>query len=146
MMKHTVRMWAALGVALVFVLHVNADDVCPDTLSQGGGNAVSASFILHDSVGGVGGVSQTSASFQSDVGYIPQILSGCNCIPCDNFISQACDALQLNQQTTVASALAFLEALLADSDLYSVDICGDGSAGAGFPETCAASILQNFQP
>ena len=145
-MKHTVRMWTALGVALAFVLHVNADDVCPDTLSQGGGNAVSASFILHDSVGGVGGVSQTSASFQSDVGYIPQILSGCSCIPCDNFISQACDALQLNQQTTVASALAFLEALLADSDLYSVDICGDGSAGAGFPETCAAFILQSFQP
>ena len=145
-MKQTTKVFAALGVALMFVLHVNAGNVCPDTLSQGGGNAVGANFILHDSVGGVGGVSQTSASFQSDVGYIPQILSGCNCIPCDNFISQACDALQLNQQTTVASALAFLEALLADSDLYSVDICGDGSAGAGFPETCAAYILQNFQP
>ena len=145
-MKHTVRMWAALGVALAFVLHVNADDVCPDTLSQGGGNAVGANFILHDSVGGVGGTSTSSASFQLDAGYPPQVLSGCNCVPCDYFLSQACDALQLNQQTTVASALAFLEALLADSDLYSVDICGDGSAGAGFPETCAAYILQNFQP
>jgi len=46
----------------------------------------------------------------------------------------------------VAGALAFLEARLAGSDLYRVDICGDGSAGAGFPETCVASILQNFQP
>ena len=145
-MKHTGRMWTALGVALVFVLHVNADDVCPDTVSQGGGNAVSASFILHDSVGGVGGSPQTSASFQVNAGYPPQVLSGCNCVSCGDFISQACEALQLNQQTTVASALAFLEALLADSDLYSVDICGDGGAGAGFPETCAASILQNFQP
>jgi len=145
-MKQTEKVFAALGVALMFVLHVNANDVCPDTLSQGGTNTTSASYMLHDSVGGIGGVSQTSTSFQSDVGYIPQILSGCNCIPCDNFVSQACDALQLNQQTSVASALAFLEALLADSDLYSVDICGDGSAGAGFPETCAAVILQNFQP
>jgi len=54
-MKHTGRMWTTLGVALVVVLHVNADDVCPDTVSQGGGNAANASFILHDSVGGVGG-------------------------------------------------------------------------------------------
>ena len=145
-MKQTTKVFAALGVALMFVFHVNAENVCPDTLSQGGTNTTSASFMLHDSIGGIGGVSQTSTSFQSDAGYIPQILSGCSCIPCDNFISQACDALQLNQQTTVASALSFLEALLADSDLYSVDICGDGSAGAGFPETCAAYILQNFQP
>ncbi|HCN09313.1 MAG TPA: hypothetical protein DIT01_15405, partial [Lentisphaeria bacterium] len=106
-MKQTEKVFAALGVALMFVLHVNANDVCPDTLSQGGTNTTSASYMLHDSVGGIGGVSQTSTSFQSDVGYIPQILSGCNCIPCDNFVSQACDALQLNQQTSVASALAF---------------------------------------
>ena len=145
-MKQTGKVWAALGVALMFVLHVNADNVCPGTVSQGGTNTTSASLMLHDSVGGIGGVSQTSTSFQSDVGYIPQILSGCNCLPCDEFVSQACDALQLNQQTTFASALAFLEALLADSDLYSVDICGGGSAGAEYPETCAAFILQNFQP
>ena len=145
-MKQTAKVWVALGVALMFVLHVNANDVCPDTLSQGGTNTSSASFILHDSIGGVGGVSQTSASFQSDVGYAPQILSGCNCMPCDDFVSQACDALQVNQQTSVANALAFLETLLTNSDLYNVDICGDDSTGAGFPETCAAYILQNFQP
>ncbi|MDP7742087.1 MAG: hypothetical protein QGF67_11635 [Lentisphaeria bacterium] len=145
-MKQTGMVWAALGVALMLVLNVNADNVCPDTVSQGGGNSASTSFVLHDSVGGVGGVSQTSASFQSDAGYIPQVLSGCNCLPCDDFVAQACEALQNSPQTTIAAALAFLETLLAGSDLYSVDICGDGSDGAGFPETCAAYILQRFQP
>ena len=146
MMKQRAMMWTAMAVTLLFALiQVYAVDVCPGTMSQGGNNSTTASFTLHDSVGGAGG-SQSSASFQSDVGYIPQILSGCNCTPCDEFVSQACDALQLNQQTTFASALAFLEALLADSDLYSVDICGGGSAGAEYPETCAAFILQNFQP
>ena len=144
-MKHTGRMWTTLGVALVVVLHVNADDVCPDTVSQGGGNAANASFILHDSVGGVGGTSLSSASFQLNSGYAPQVLSGCNCVPCDYYISQACDALQLNQQTNFADARALIEAMFAGSDLYSVDICGDGSDGAEGSQACAEFVLQFFQ-
>ena len=146
-MKYTGRIWTALAVALVFVLHVNANELCPDTVSQGGGNAENASFILHDSVGGVGSTLPSSASLQLNAGYSPQVLSGCNCVPCDYYISQACDQLVLNEQTSFAGARIFVEAMFAnDSNLYSVDICDDGSDGAGFPETCAEFVLQFFQP
>ncbi len=136
----------ALVVALMFVLHVKADEVCPDTVSQGGENTASASYTLHDSVGGVGGVSQSSASFQSAGGYIPQTLNGCNCTSCDDFVAEACVQLQLSRQTTIAGALTFLEGWVAGSGLYGVDICADGADGAGASESCAAFVLQNFQP
>jgi hypothetical protein len=147
MMKSNALMWTAMAVTLLFaVLQVHAADVCPDTTSQGGNNSTSARFTLHGSVGGVGVVSQSSASFQADVGYIPQVLSGCNCVPCDDFITLACEALQLNQPTAQASALVVLQALLAGNDLTSVDICGDGNDGTGSPDACAAFILSYFQP
>jgi hypothetical protein len=124
----------------------NNAGVCPDTLSQGGINRASASFILHDSIGGIGGVSQTSTSFQSEAGYIPQTLSGCNCITCDDYIAEACVQLQLTPQTSVVQALAMLEGWLAGTTLFSVDICADGLDGAGSSESCSAFILQSFQP
>jgi hypothetical protein len=123
----------------------NDAGVCPNTLSQGGENTASANFILHDSIGGIGGVSQTSANFQSDVGYIPQVVSGCNCMTCDDFVAEACVQLQLSPQTSVAQALALLEGWLAGTDLFSVDICADGVDGAGSSESCSAFILQSFQ-
>ena len=124
----------------------NDAGVCPDTLSQGGINKASASFILHDSIGGIGGVSQTSTSFQSEAGYIPQTLSGCNCMTCDDFVAEACVQLQLSPQTSVTQALALLEGWLAGTTLFSVDICADGLDGAGSSESCSAFILQSFQP
>lgn len=146
-MKSKAMMWTAMAVTLLFaVLQVHAADVCPDTTSQGGNTSTSASFTLHDSVGGDGGVSQSSASFQSDGGYIPQVLCGCDCVPCDDFVTLACEALQLDQPTTQAYALIFLQALLAGNDLASVDICADGNDGAGSPDACAAFILSYFQP
>ena len=123
----------------------NDAGVCPDTLSQGGENTASASFILHDSIGGIGGVSQTSASFQSESGYIPQTLSGCNCMTCDDFIAEACVQLQLTRQTTLAQAVTLLEGWIAGNDLFSVDICADGLDGAGSSEACSAFILQSLQ-
>ena len=123
----------------------NDAGVCPDTLSQGGINSAGANFILHDSVGGIGGVSQTSASFQSESGYIPQVLSGCNCMTCDDYVAEACVQLQLSPQTSVVQALALLEGWLAGTTLFSVDICADGADGAGSSESCSAFILQSFQ-
>jgi hypothetical protein len=124
----------------------NDAGVCPDTLSQGGENTASASFILHGSIGGIGGGSQTSASFQVEAGYIPQTLSGCNCIPCDDYIAAACVQLQLIPQTSVMQGLVTLEAWLPGTTLFSVDICADGFDGAGSSESCSAFILESFLP
>lgn len=127
----------------------NNAGVCPDTLSQGGINRASASFVLHDSIGGIGGIgggSQSSASFQLEAGYIPQTLSGCNCIPCDDYIAAACVQLQLTPQTSVMQGLLTLEAWLPGTTLFSVDICADGFDGAGSSESCSAFILESFLP
>jgi len=146
MIKQRSMMWTAMAVTLLFaVIHVHAVDVCPDTISQGGGNSSGAVFTLHDSVGGFGG-SQSSAAFVSDIGYAPQVLCGCDCVPCADFVDLTCESLQLNFQTTQTGALPFLEALLASSDLFSADICADGSDVDGCPEACAAFILSNFEP
>ena len=104
----------------------NDAGVCPDTLSQGGENTA-------------------SASFQSESGYIPQTLSGCNCMTCDDFIAEACVQLQLTRQTTLAQAVTLLEGWIAGNDLFSVDICADGLDGAGSSEACSAFILQSLQ-
>ena len=143
-MKQKIRLWAAMGVVCLFALQLNAE-VCPDTISQGGLNKSGTTYTLHDSVGGIGGAAVAGASHQVAAGYIPQVLCGCNCLPCDAFLDAACAELATLGITSFDEMLDLLAQHLAGTDLSKVDICGDGTPGGGCPEACAAFITQTFQ-
>ena len=120
-------------------------EVCPDTLSQGGLNKSGSTYTLHDSVGGIGSDTVTGASHQAAGGYIPQLISGCNCLPCDQFLAQACTEVTTVMPTSYGEMLTLLGQILGASDLSSVDVCADGTSGGGSPEGCSAYITQTFQ-
>ena len=142
------RIFLGLTTAICVValcIPASGAEVCPDTLSQGGLNKSGSTYTLHDSVGGIGSATVTGASHQAAGGYIPQLISGCNCLPCDQFLAQACTEVTTVMPTSYGEMLTLLGQIIGASDLSSVDVCADGTSGGGSPEGCSAFITQTFQ-
>jgi len=148
MIEQKAKMCAAIGTVLIFgllPLRIQGAELCPSTLSQGGLNKSGSIYTLHDSVGGIGSATVTGASHQAAGGYIPQLICGCNCLPCDQFLAQACTEVTTVMPTSYGEMLTLLGQILGASDLASVDVCADGASGGGSPEGCSAYITQTFQ-
>ena len=87
----------------------------------------------------------TGASYQAAGGYIPQLISGCNCLPCDQFLAQAGTEVSTVMPTSYGEMVPLLGQILSNSDLSSLDVCPDCTSGGGSPEGCSAYITQTFQ-
>ena len=141
-------MYAAIGTVLILgllPLQTQGAELCPTTLSQGGLNKSGSTYTLHDSVGGIGSAGVTGASYQVAAGYIPQLECGCNCLPCEQFLTLACTEVTTVMPTSYSEMLTLLTEILGASDLSSVDVCADGTSGGGSSAGCSAYITQAFQ-
>ena len=130
---------------LAFCMPVLGVELCPTTLSQGGLNKSGSTYTLHDSVGGIGSATVTGTSYQVAAGYIPQLDCGCNCLPCEQFLTLACTEVTTVMPTSYSEMLTLLTEILGASDLSSVDVCADGTSGGGSSAGCSAYITQTFQ-
>ena len=148
MLKQKAKMCAAIGTVLILgllPLQTQAAELCPTTLSQGGLNKSGSTYTLHDSVGGIGSATVTGTSYLAAAGYIPQLDCGCNCLPCEQFLTLACTEVTTAMPTSYGEMLTLLTEILNASDLSSVNVCEDGTSGGGSSAGCSAYITQTFQ-